>query len=211
MSSDPIDFFPPQSPMMKVRGRYSNRKAVKQAAKKWHVRAFVTLLVLPSLHARSRERFEVLMISRNHSVHTWPAFVNRSNSRPLRSVEFQTRGASDVIPAASSSPEVVWPFLAICLTVFLFEFWPQTFAIKICKKACKIGVYNFGVQFSSKAVAHKLKHKVFFFQIQALPTKFEKNLNYTWTNRIVSGPPILSTSFSRRCVFAWENVCHDLF
>ena len=41
ISSDMIEFFL-LNPMVKVRGRNSNGKTVKQTAKNWHVRAFVT-------------------------------------------------------------------------------------------------------------------------------------------------------------------------
>ena len=76
---------------------------IKQTAKRWHKRAFVTSVVPPRHHARSRERFEMFMIIRNHAVRRRPAvtFYARSNSRPFRSLEFLTSGTSDEISAAS--------------------------------------------------------------------------------------------------------------
>ena len=65
-----------------------------------------------------------------------PAIVN-----VLRLVEFKTIPQPwildawhlDAIPAASS-PEIFWPFLAVCLKVFLFEFWPRTSTIELSEK-----------------------------------------------------------------------------
>ena len=57
-------------------------------------------------------------------------YYTRSNWTPPHSLEFLTPGTSDLIPAASSSPEILRPFSAVCLTVFLFEFWPRTYTIE---------------------------------------------------------------------------------
>ena len=38
-------------------------------------------------------------------------------SKPLRSLEFLTPSTGNTIPAAPSSPEIFWPFSAVCLTV----------------------------------------------------------------------------------------------
>ena len=35
---------------------------------------------------------------------------------------------------AASSPEIFWPFLTVCLTVFPFEFRPRTFTIEFYEK-----------------------------------------------------------------------------
>ena len=50
---------------MKIQGRNSNGKMVKQTAENWPVRAFVTSVVPPHNHARSREQLEMFMISQN--------------------------------------------------------------------------------------------------------------------------------------------------
>ena len=112
-------------------GRWSNRQR-----KKWHVRAFVTPVVPPHLHARSREPIEMIMISRNQFVGDLPQWTYYVwlDSRPFRSLKFLTPGTSDVMPAASSSPEIFWPFSVVCLTAFLFEFWPRTFTIELYRK-----------------------------------------------------------------------------
>ena len=34
-----------------------------------------------------------------------------------------------------TDPRFFWPFLAVCLTVFLFELWPQTFIIELFQKS----------------------------------------------------------------------------
>ena len=36
--------------------------------------------------------------------------------------------------ATSSSPEIFWPFSAVCLTVLLFEFWPRTLTFELYEK-----------------------------------------------------------------------------
>ena len=59
------------------------------------------------------------------------SYYAMSTSRPFPSLDFFTPDTSDVIPAASSSPETFWQFSAVCLTVFLFEFWPRTFTFKL--------------------------------------------------------------------------------
>ena len=60
--------------------------------------------------------------------------------RPLkfktsRRLEFLMSGTSDVTPAMSSSPKTFWRFSAVCLTDFLFEFLPETFAIELNEKS----------------------------------------------------------------------------
>ena len=54
---------------------------------------------------------------------------------------------------AASSPEIIRPFLTVCLTVFPFEFRPRTSTIGFYgKKIFHIRAYDFGVQFSFKLV-----------------------------------------------------------
>ena len=60
--------------------------------------------------------------------------------KSIRSLELLTPGTSDLIPAASSSPELFWPFMFGRLTVFLFEFWPRTFTTKLRKKPTRSGI-----------------------------------------------------------------------
>ena len=52
--------------MVKVQRQNSNWKTVRQTTKKWHVGAFVTSVVPPRNRARSRKRFEMLMVSENN-------------------------------------------------------------------------------------------------------------------------------------------------
>ena len=40
----------------------------------------------------------------------------------------------DVVPSVSLSTEFFLPFPAVCLTIFLWEFWPRTFNIGLYKK-----------------------------------------------------------------------------
>ena len=79
----------------------------KQTAKKSHVRVFVTSVVSPRNHTKSRRRFEVFMISPNHFVgdRSKKTYNVQSNSRPFRSLELFIPGTSYVIPVAISSPE----------------------------------------------------------------------------------------------------------
>ena len=119
------------------------------------MRAFVTSVVPFRLHARSHVRFKMFMFTQNQFLRDLPleTYYVGSTSRPFEfwRVEFLTPGTSDVILAASSSLEIFWPFSAVCLSVFLFEFWPRTFTIKLLrygKKAYKIKDYDFWVQFS---------------------------------------------------------------
>ena len=104
------------------------------------MRAFVMPLVPTRLHARFTRG--VWNASRD-SVRTWPKAINwwaliyqiklasncrsksnycRLKSRPFRSLKFLTPGTSDAVSTASSSPEIFWPFLAVCLTRFLLNF-----------------------------------------------------------------------------------------
>ena len=71
--------------MVKVRGRNSNRKTVKQTAKKWHVRAFVT-----SVSGATSQSCKVTGVTPNvpdqpESVQRIPAVINLSHP-----VEFKT-------------------------------------------------------------------------------------------------------------------------
>ena len=58
----------------------------------------------------------------------WPTVMNL-----IRPVKFQTVSQPRILDAwhkwrdtaASSSPKIFRPFSAVCLTVFLFEFWPS--------------------------------------------------------------------------------------
>ena len=60
-------------------------KTVKQTAKKRHLQAVVTCLVLSCDHAKSHDRFEILMISKNHYVGDLPTKMNL-----MQAVEFKT-------------------------------------------------------------------------------------------------------------------------
>ena len=72
----------------------------------------------------------------------------------IRPVKFQTVSQPRILDAwhkwrdtaASSSPKIFRPFSAVCLTVFLFEFWPSPLN-STKKKSYKIREYDFGVQF----------------------------------------------------------------
>ena len=85
-----------------------------------------------------------------------PAIVNT-----LRPVKFKTISKPWILDAWHqwrSTGHVVtrdfWPFSAVCLTVFLFEVWPQTCTIALYgKKTYRIRNYDFGVQFHYLAAA----------------------------------------------------------
>ena len=130
--------------MVKVRGQNSNGKTIKPTE---NVRPYVTSVVPPCHHASDCQDQFVREL--------WWTYYARSNSRPFRSLEFLAPGTSDVMPAASSSPKIFWPFSAVCLTVFLFEFWPRIFTIQLYEKAYKIRDFVFGMQFSFKGESTK--------------------------------------------------------
>ena len=139
--------------MVKVRGQTSNGKTVKQTAKKWHVRAFVTSVVTPRHHKRSPERFEMFMISRNQFVEaTCCSKPNtRSNSRPFRSLEFLMPGTHTVTHYRTRFRhprffghfrQSIWQYSCLNFDIGLWPWKPTR------KKAYKIRAYDFGVQFS---------------------------------------------------------------
>ena len=54
-------------------------------------------------------------------------------------------------PRLCHPAEITWPFLAVCLTVFLVEFWPRTFTIKLYrKKPTRSEIIILGCSFPSK-------------------------------------------------------------
>ena len=124
--------------MVKVRGRNSNEKAVKQTAKKEMARASVCQDVGGATSLSCKVMQAIWNVhDQPESLHSQPAHI-----KPDAPGRFQdhstalnlTFGTSDVITAVSSSHEIFWPFSAICLTVFLFEFWPRTFTIELYEK-----------------------------------------------------------------------------
>ena len=84
--------------MVKVRRQNSNWKPFKQRAKKNGTSELLCQIVAPVVpprnHGRSRERFKIFIISRNHFLCDLPQkmYYARSNSRPFRSLEFLTPG-----------------------------------------------------------------------------------------------------------------------
>ena len=94
------------------------------------------------------------------SLHTWPAVLNL-----LRSVEFKTIPQSQILDAWNqcrntsriSSPEMLWPFPAVCLMVLLFKFWPRLSPSNSTKKSLQDQRWWswFGVQFSFKKLSSK--------------------------------------------------------
>ena len=75
---------------------------------------------------------------------SWPRWAHSVSHTPVtveRSIKFEIDRKRDAAAKcwrlapvthaghAASSPEIFWPFSAVCLTVFLFEFRPRTFTI----------------------------------------------------------------------------------
>ena len=80
------------------------------------------------------KRFEMFMISRK-PVRTRPTVVNLlppSRIQDCSAVSnFWCRAPVLQYRSRRHYPRFFWPFPSNCLTVFLFEFWPRTFAIKL--------------------------------------------------------------------------------
>ena len=100
--------------------------------------AFLTSVVPPPSHARSRECFEILMINRITSLVT--RLSKAIIPRPFRSLKFFTPGSS-VIPGASSSPEIFLAKFSSLFALVSVWIWTSNFYYpNLQKKATRSGI-----------------------------------------------------------------------
>ena len=100
------------------------------------VRSFVTSVVPPRLHARSRERFEMFMISRNHFEGDLPQQIMPGQIQ-------DHSGSSICFLCLNHFRPSVWPCFCLNFDLRLFRAPSNS-----TKKICQIRDYDSGVQFS---------------------------------------------------------------
>ena len=101
--------------------------------------------------------------------------------------------------------ENFWPFLAACLTVFLFEFWPQASTTKLQKKFYKSRGYDFEEHLPLKTKGPTMQRE----------KHYDQGITYAWPSCIqshrtkysISGKRIWRSVYNRRWTMfsAWKN------